>query len=125
MRRLATTGTSALALVAVALAAAAADEIPMLRFDPFAPPVLAGLPGRSEGPASLAGPAWTPVLTGVVVAGARSVANLNGVVVGIGEEAHGYRLLRVREGEAVFEREGREIVLSLLPNPAPTAEDEP
>ena len=41
-------------------------------------------------------------LRGVIVAGANSIANLDGQLLSIGEEAEGYTLERVEEGSATF-----------------------
>jgi len=105
----------ATALVAIVLgvathASAGERERPRLRFDPFAQPDLTAVPGA--GPASLARDGeWAPVLTATLVAGDRSLANLGGVLLEIGEESHGYRLLEVRPWEAVFEHGGEQKVL--------------
>ncbi len=92
--------------------AANADRRIRLRFDPFAQPgsQTAG-PGRPE----LAGSrrAWSPELRATLVSGEHSLVNLGGIILELGEEAHGYRLLEVREGEALFERAGSEAVLQM------------
>ncbi len=83
-----------------------------LRFDPFAQPGAQtagpGSPGRAGSQR-----AWSPELRATLVSGERSLVNLGGTILELGEEAHGYRLLEVREGEAVFERAGSEAVLQL------------
>ncbi len=83
-----------------------------LRFDPFAQPGTQtagpGSPGRAGSQR-----AWSPELRATLVSGERSLVNLGGTILELGEEAHGYRLLEVREGEAVFERAGSEAVLQL------------
>ncbi len=93
--------------------AANAESRIRLRFDPFAQPgaQTAG-PGR-PGPAG-AQRAWSPELRSTLVSGERSLVNLGGTILELGEEAHGYRLLEVREDQAVFERAGSEIVLKLM-----------
>ena len=82
------------------------------RIDPIAPPraQTAG-PGRPA-PAG-AQRAWSPELRSTLVSGERSLVNLGGIILELGEEAHGYRLLEVREGKAVFERAGSEVVLQM------------
>ena len=90
-----------------------ADEEPVLRFDPFAMPDLAWLaearPGHDHGDDS-----WAPVLRATLVSrdGQGSLANLGGVVLRVGEETEGYRLLAVREWEADFERAGERLTLA-------------
>ncbi len=86
-----------------------AEPIPMLRFNPFVPPAVLGRGGGEV--AGAPGFGAFPRLTGTLVAGPQSLANLGGWILGLGEEAHGYRLVEVREGEAVFERDGRPLVL--------------
>ena len=55
------------------------------------------------------------VVKATLVAGSQSMANLGGVILQIGEETHGYRLIEVREREAVFERGETSVVLTLEP----------
>ncbi len=84
-----------------------------LRFDPFAQPgTQTGGPG-SPGQAG-SRRAWSPQLRATLVSDKRSLVNLGGTILELGEEAHGYRLLEVREDEAVFERSDSEIVLKLI-----------
>jgi hypothetical protein len=82
----------------------------LLRFNPFLRPDL-GAAGRGPDQPRAADAEWRPVLTATLVAGERSLANLGGVVLGLGEETHGYRLVEVREFEAVFENAGEQVVL--------------
>jgi hypothetical protein len=56
-----------------------------------------------------------PVLRATLVAGEASLADLGGVVLAVGEQTHGYRLVEVREFEAVFERGGENLVLGVQP----------
>ncbi len=101
-----------LAMGSDVLAADAESRI-RLRFDPFAQPdVQTGGSGR-PGPAG-SQRAWSPELRATLVSGERSLVNLGGTILELGEEAHGYRLLQVRKGEAVFERSGSEIVLKMI-----------
>ena len=62
-----------------------------------------------------------PVLSATLDSGAESLANLGGVVLKIGEETHGYRLVEVRLWEAVFDRNGVSVVLA-VETPAAMAE---
>ncbi len=92
--------------------AANADGLIRLRFDPFAQPgARAAGPGR-PGPAA-SQRAWSPELRAILVSGERSLVNLGGTILELGKETHGYRLLEVREDEAVFERAGSEVVLQM------------
>lgn len=105
-----------IALLLVGAGAAAAEEDGRLRFNPFAVPDLVGLPG-GEGPRAAApvDEAWQPVLRATLVAADTSLADLGGVLLAVGEEIHGYRLLEVRPFEAVFERGGERMVLAVPP----------
>ena len=55
-----------------------------------------------------------PVLTATLVAGSESMVNLGGTILKVGEEAYGYRLVKVDHWEAVFANGDQEIVLPLI-----------
>ena len=94
--------------------AADEPERPRLRFDPFVVPELGrGADGGSQPPASRDS-GWSPVLNATLVAGDESLANLGGVLLGLGEESHGYRLVEVRPWEAVFEFGGERKTLPVV-----------
>lgn len=78
--------------------------------NPFSRPLLE--PAPSPG-APVAEPMERPQLRGVIVAGTQSLANLNGTLLGIGEEASGYRLESVTEEGATFLYEGEPVTLYL------------
>lgn len=99
-----------LAARVVCLAAAlvpAASAAPPARPDPFLRPNLAPESAVEAAPAPAA--AWRPPLRAIVLAGERSMVKIGAVVVELGEELDGYRLVRVAEDKAVFAR-GRERV---------------
>lgn len=50
----------------------------------------------------------------ILVAGDRSLVNVNGTILGIGEEHFGYVLRSVAEEAAVFSRDGESITISLF-----------
>lgn len=91
-------------------AEAPSERGPALRFDPFARPALVES-ARGARPAEQ--DSWAPTLRATLMAGDRSLANLGGTVLGVGEESHGYRLVEVRPFEAVFERDGATVVLEV------------
>jgi hypothetical protein len=98
------------------LAEAQADG---LKHDPFARPVLAprpasvsSVPGNSV-MAPVAEPAWKPELRAVMVAGPKSIVNVAGALVRIGEQINGYRLVEVHEETAVFVKNTKRVTLSL------------
>lgn len=84
---------------------------PTLSFDPFRP--RPEVDRQKPGAGDRRGEIFAPVLRSTVVAGRRSVANLGGEILALGEEAHGYRLVSVRAFDATFERDGEQIVLEL------------
>lgn len=103
-----------------------------LKHDPFARPVLAprsasALPANA-GNAPVPEPAWKPELRAIMAAGPNSIVNVEGVVVRIGEQINGYRLVEVHEETAVFVNNKKRVTLSLrgiepLPNPPPRQDD--
>lgn len=104
---------AALALIAsVAASGSADDERPRLRHNPFDGPRLdAGYSGTGSGRDS-----FRPILKATSnAAGENSIVNLGGVILRIGEETHGYRLVGVSDGQAEFERAGAPITLEVAP----------
>ena len=85
------------------------DARPRLRHNPFDGPTL---DAHRRGSSST-GDAFRPILKATSHAGENSIANLGGIILRIGEEAHGYKLITVGEGEAEFERAGTRIVLRI------------
>ncbi len=99
---------SCLALPMGAHVGAQEVAVPVLRFDPFAQPDL-------ERPPVAAKPRWSPELRATLEAGPQSMANLGGTILNIGEEAHGYRLIEVGEGDAIFLKGNARVVLTTSP----------
>lgn len=93
-----------IALMALPVAATAVP----LQHDPFARPSLNG--STSSAGASISS---GPKLIAVIVAGKKSLVNLNGTIIGIGEEKDGYRLIEVRDHKAIFEKSKKRIVLDM------------
>lgn len=86
-----------------------------LKHDPFARPLLsAPLPSNTATsiPAEEDIP-WNPQLIAVMVAGSNSLVNLDGIILKIGEEQDGYRLIQVRDQEATFKKGNKRIVLNM------------
>ncbi len=54
-----------------------------------------------------------PVLRATLSLGRASLADVDGDIIGIGEEVNGYRLLAVNEGSAVFSKDGKRLELSV------------
>jgi hypothetical protein len=81
-----------------------------LQHDPFARPALSGLQQarqpepRGNVEVTVAAPSPRLKLLAVMAAGPDSIANVDGVMVRIGDEINGYRLVEVYESNAVFEK---------------------
>jgi hypothetical protein len=92
-------------LVAGLFPAASSAE---LLHDPFARPFQAG-----AAPAINADTSLNPSLLAVMIAGQKSMVNLNGTIIGIGEEKDGFRLIKVEDHKAIFEKSKKRIVLEM------------
>jgi hypothetical protein len=82
-----------------------------LQHDPFAKPALLGPPAASPGGATRRAqkaPVARPKLNlhALLVAGPDSIANVDGVMVRVGDAVNGYRLVEVEDRSAVFEKDG-------------------
>ncbi len=104
-------------LVIVVGSSPAAYSAPHLQHDPFARPLLAAMEPKGNSIPATAGreeaPSWSPNLIAVMVAGPRSMVNLDGTIVAIGQEMDGYRLVQVRDHEATFIKGKQRIVLKM------------
>lgn len=96
-----------IALVATGLFPAASIASPLLH-DPFARPFQTGGTTPIDEDTS-----WNPSLLAVMIAGNKSMVNLNGTIIGIGEEKDGYRLIKVEDHKAIFEKNKKRIVLDM------------
>ena len=97
-------------------ACTAVCSAPPLRHDPFARPLLTAAVPKSvvtQGNTTGDTPPWNPTLTAVMVAGDHSLVNLEGAIVAIGQEMDGYRLVQVRDREAIFTRGKQRVVLKM------------
>ncbi len=86
------------------------------RFDPFDRPSFQVRPGGEAAEPQMP---WSPWLKATLVAGERSMANLGGVLLELGEETHGFRLVEVRRWEAVFSKDGERLTLAVVPPTEP------
>lgn len=102
-----------------------------LQHDPFARPSLGGLPqraapgGRAAVPAA-ATPKRALNVHAVMVAGSASMANVDGVMVRVGDYVQGYRLVAVEDRGAVFEKNKAQFRVPLQgtrPDAAPAPAD--
>ena len=89
----------------------------ILRHDPFKQPKLLVEPEKPDEPDVSAvikvPPPWTRELRATMVAGQASMANVDGVLVTLGEQLDGFTLVEVHERSAVFEKETVRRVLTL------------
>ncbi len=96
------------ALLVLLLGAPPAAADPPLRHDPFQQP------GSDGAGVAARGAGWRAELRATLVSGEDSLVDLGGLILRVGQAAHGYRLVEVREREATFERGGARVVLPLL-----------
>jgi hypothetical protein len=101
------------AILAGAGAPAAAADAPA-RHDPFARPNLSP-DAAVVAPSAHSAPAaeWRPQLRAIVLAGERSMVKVGAVVVQLGDEVDGDRLVKVAEGKAVFAKGRRRVELTM------------
>lgn len=113
--------------------AGAADLTPKLKRDPFQAPTPQREAAKPELPATAvvrvsavastarisaastyappSAPDWK--LRAVLHAGDQSMININGEMISVGNELHGYRLLEIREREAEFVKQGVKFVVTM------------
>ena len=109
----------AVVLSFTALASPALGQGRALQHDPFVRPAVGLLPGNASTAAApgrlKAAPEGKPKLNlqAVLVAGPHSIANVDGVMVRVGESVNGYRLLEVAHRSAVFEKNGAKFTLGI------------
>ena len=107
-----------LSAVLVSLPGLAQAQADGLKHDPFVRPMLAPRPASAAaGPANTVNapvpePVWKPELRAIMMAGPKSIVNVEGTLVRIGEEIDGYRLVEVHEETAVFVNNGKRVTLS-------------
>jgi len=87
-----------------------------LKHNPFARPAPGAVASVAAPARAVTVPAaeWKPELRAILAAGARSIVNVEGTVIPIGEKFEGHRLVEVHESSAVFVNGSRKrITLSL------------
>lgn len=86
-----------------------------LHHDPFIRPLLTSLPiiNAKAADVTVEEAIWNPALTAVMVAGKNSLANVDGVIVKLGDEIDGYRLMQVKDYEAIFKKGNKRVVLTI------------
>jgi hypothetical protein len=103
---------AAMSTFTFATAEASEPRVELLR-NPFARPAKAELVANAVGVNDILTMGGNTELRAVLVAGPKSIVDFGGVILQIGESSNGYRLLKVGEGTATFNRKGEKIVFSL------------
>jgi hypothetical protein len=98
------------------LVAVSSAEPVDLRRNPFVPTLTASA-NRPGADSALQGAVQELKLKGILLTGRQPLVNFGGHIMTPGEEVAGYRLVAVREGEAVFNRNGQILTMSLYENP--------
>jgi len=101
------------AMAVVPLAAAQASEVVELRHNPFSHPELVSPPSGRGLSVDEARRGEGLELRATLIAPEHAMADVNGVILTVGEEVEGFRLVEVGERRAVLEREGTRVVVSL------------
>jgi hypothetical protein len=107
-----------LGLIAVVLSAvttAFAADNRAIKHDPFARPLLsaAAVTSSESGAKVEEEVPWNPTLTAVMVAGKHSLITIDSVIMKLGEVKDGYRLVQVKDHEAVFKKGKKRVVLAI------------
>ena len=86
-----------------------------MQHDPFARPLITNLSTTNTTTAEtvVEEVIWNPALTAVMVAGKNSLVNVDGVIVKLGEEIDGYRLIEVKDYQAIFKKGRKRVVLTI------------
>jgi hypothetical protein len=85
---------------------AGVSEQPLLRTNPFNQPNLMAGPGEQAVAAGKESDPADMVLKGTLVAGSDPMANISGVILEIGDEVNGHRLVSVGEWDVILEKDG-------------------
>ena len=104
--------TAAIALLLPTVSGAAETQVELQR-NPFARPAVEELVGKAEMANEVLAAERDPRLRAILVAGPKSVVDIGGVILQVGECKDAFCLLSVEEGKARISRNDKEIVLSL------------
>jgi hypothetical protein len=88
-------------------------ETIMLQINPFLQPVLEAVTSGSSNNVATRTPADSMQLRGTMLAGSNSVANIDGTIIGIGQQLNGYTLVSVQQRHIVLDRNGTQMTLSI------------
>lgn len=92
--------------------AQATETFGTLLTNPFSNPTIGGVEAATEA-VKKAPPVTVHELRGTMTAGANSQANIGGVILAVGEEIDGYKLVSVGQREVILDKDGVQKTLSL------------
>lgn len=87
-----------------------------LQYDPFSyldTPLVKAHRNANTAPRVVQKVNWRPELRATIVAGAMSLANINGTVLRIGEKFDGFTLIKVSNQTATFEKNQSRVILKM------------
>ena len=90
----------------------ARTQLPTLRANPFSRPSYVLRLDETPSAAALEGPVELE-LRATMVSGNRALININGTLLGTGDEYEGYRVVAISEGRAVLSNDGERLVLNV------------
>mgnify|MGYP001557425081 FL=1 len=92
----------------------AADiETVILQINPFVRPVLEAVTHDSDRKMASKTADEGMRLRGTMLAGSNSVANIDGTIIGIGQQVNGYTLVSVEQRHVLLYRNGTQMILSI------------
>jgi len=112
MARLLSSFLSAAIVVAPSLGAHA-EEVAELLHNPFSHPEVPSRPSAHGSGANQPQREAKLELRATLIASEHPMADVNGVILTVGEEVDGFRLVEVDERRAILERDGTKVVVSL------------
>lgn len=88
-------------------------ETVTLKINPFMRPALEAVTLDSDNTAAGTKPSDAMQLRGTMLAGSNSVANIDGSIIGIGQQLNGYTLVSVEQRHVMLEQSGTQVKLSI------------
>jgi len=85
----------------------------MLQINPFLRPALEAVLPDSEKTTADTEPGGNMQLRGTMLAGSNSLANIDGSIIGIGQQVYGYTLISVQQRHVMLDRNGTQMMLSI------------
>jgi len=101
------------AIVAAPSVGAQADDVAELLHNPFSRPEMPALPSAHGSGVGGAHQGEKLELRATLIGPEHVMADVNGVILTVGDEVEGFRLVEVDERRAILERDGTKVVVSL------------